>query len=80
MDLLKANEFNKFKKKFNNISKLVSNKAAKQKVKREARELVGQEEMDKVVRGVERVIYKPNIKVSNKDTEAPTYEVEFKRP
>ncbi len=52
MDLLKANEFNKFTKKFASISKLVSNKAAKQTVKREARELVEQEEMDKVVRGV----------------------------
>ena len=35
--------------------------------------------MDKEVRGVEKVIFKPKTKISNKETEAPTYEVEFIR-
>ena len=35
--------------------------------------------MDKVVRGVENLIHKPKIKISDQETEAPTYEVEFLR-
>ncbi len=79
MDLLKANEFNKFTKKFASISKLVSNKSAKRAVKREAREFAEQEKMDREVKGIEKVVYKPTIKISGKGTEAPTYEIEFKR-
>ncbi len=70
---------NQLTKKFANIIKLMSNKDIKRKVKKEAKDAVEQEIMDKVVRGVENIAYKPKIKITDKDTEAPTYEVEFLR-
>ncbi len=79
MELLKANKMKEFTTKYANITKLVSKKTKKQKVRKDARDAVEQEEMDKVVRGVENIAYKPNIKISDKETEPPTYEVEFKR-
>ncbi len=48
-------------------------------MKRDARDAIEQEKMDKVVRGVENIAYKPKIKISDQETEPPTYEVEFIR-
>ena len=79
MDLLKSNELNKFKKSFANISKLATKKSGKTKAKRETKYQAENEIMDKEVRGVEREVFKPKLKTSNGETEAPTYEVEFLR-
>jgi hypothetical protein len=77
MDLLKANDFNKFKKKFASIAKLVTTKQAKTAARRETRNAAEQAKMDQTVRGVEREVYKPRLKYFNAGTEAPTYEVQF---
>ena len=79
MDLLKSNELNKFKKNFADISKLATTKSGKTKAKRETKYQAEKEIMDKEVRGVEREVFKPKLKTSNGETEAPTYEVEFLR-
>ena len=75
--LLENNEMNKFTKNFGSITKQVSNKTAKAAAKRETKYQAEKEEMDKTVRGVERVVLKPKLKTKDKGTEAPTYEVEF---
>ena len=79
MDLLKDNEMKAFTKKFAGISKLVSNKSAKTKVKRDAKYQVEKDKMDKEVRGVENKVFKPRLKTTRGGTEAPTYEVELLR-
>ena len=79
MDLLKDNEMKNFTQKVAGISKLVSTKTAKTKVKRDAKYQVEKEEMDKVVRGVENRVFKPRVNTINGGTAAPTYEVEFRR-
>ncbi len=43
MELLKANDIKTFTKKFASISKLVSNKSQKKKVKKDAKDAVEQE-------------------------------------
>ncbi len=48
-------------------------------MRRDAKYQVEKEKMDKEVRGIEKVIFKPKLKTTNGKTEAPTYEVEFVR-
>ncbi len=78
MVLLQNNEMKKFAKKFAGIRKLVSNKTAKTQMKRDAQYQVEKEKMDKEVRGIENKVFKPRLKTTHGETEAPTYEVEFR--
>ena len=54
MNLLENNEMKKFAKKFQGINTLASKKTAKATVRRETKNAKDTEEMDKLVRGVER--------------------------
>ena len=69
----------KFTKNFAGIRKLVSNKTAKTQAKRDAKYQVEKDNMDKEVRGVENKVFNPRLKTTHGGTEAPTYEVEFRR-
>ena len=47
--------------------------------KRQTKNQKETEEMDQLVRGVEREVFRPKTKITHGETEAPTYEVEFLR-
>ena len=78
-DLLKANDLKNFRKKYANIVTLAKKKTGKKQAKRDEKTRIETEETDKKVRAVERVVFKPTLKTRKQDTEAPSYEVEFKR-
>ena len=77
MNFLENNEMEKFGKKWATVDIQASKKTAKVTAKRETKYQAEKEEMDKVIRGVERVVLKPKLKTKDRGTEAPTYEVEF---
>jgi hypothetical protein len=78
-DLLKSNDLNKFGKFYSRITSLATVKQGKKQVKREERNRVEKEETDRVIKTVEREVFRPRLITRKQETEAPSYEVEFKK-
>ena len=77
MELLKNNKMKKFGPYSQGVTNQATTRIAKAGAKRETKYQAEKEAMDKVIRGVERVVNKPKLNTKDGDTEAPTYEVEF---
>jgi hypothetical protein len=78
-NLIKTDNLKEFRKKFANIVKLDTKNLRKKQAVRDVKNRAEKEETDKKVREIERVVYKPNLITRKQETEAPSYEVEYKR-
>ncbi len=78
-DLLKSDDLNKFRKKYANIIKLPTKKQGKKQTKKEERNRIETEETAKKVKTIEREVFRPRFTTRNQETEAPSYEAEYKR-
>ena len=77
MKFLENNEMEKFSKKWGTIDTAGTKKRTRDTERRETRNAKEAEEENKLVRGIEREVFKPKLKTKDGGTEAPTYEVEF---
>ena len=78
-ELIKADNIKEFRNQFSNIVKLDTKSQGKKQAQRDVKSRAEKEETDKKVREIERVVYKPNLITRKQETEAPSYEVEYKR-
>ena len=78
-NLLKSNDIKKFKTYYSRVISLATTQMGKKQGKREERERVEKVETDKAIKTVEREVYRPRLITRKQETEAPSYEVEFKK-
>jgi hypothetical protein len=79
MDSLKANDFNKFKRKYADIALAIPIKQAKQNAQRDTKQTVVDEKITEIVSRVDKKVHKPGIRTKNWESEAPSAEIKFKR-
>ena len=78
INLLNTNnksDLNKFSKKFSTIMKQSEKKTEKTQVKRKAATIKEEEEEKKIIKVVERKIFKPRVNIKNGETKAPSFEI-----
>ncbi len=80
LNLLDSNnksDLNKFSKKFSTIMTQTEKKTATKQVKRKAAAVKEEEEEQKLIKVIEKKIFKPKVSIKHGETEAPSFEIEF---
>ncbi len=73
--LTKEKNIKKFQTKFKSITKLINKKSEKQATIK----AIKHEKVKDKIKEVEEVVYRPSVKIEHRESEAPFYELKFKR-
>ncbi len=77
LDTNNKSDLNKFSKKFSTIMTQTEKKTATKQVKRKAAAVKEEEEEQKLIKVIEKKIFKPKVSIKHGETEAPSFEIEF---